>query len=168
MQKTKNNNNDIQSGYRDGIWHWKCVMLIKKSGKAKEIDLPSMESIRTLEKKEIKDCRKRKPLDNEMQEKIRNENDRRTIRLLETLLKRSYQRLDTRTIPVMDKGVTQKNWPKIQEMTLAGCIFREKREEEDSPVLKIELIHLQKNSKTTKTKKQKRGKTTVWIFQAKN
>ena len=45
----------MHSGYRDGIWHWKCAMLIRKSGKRQITDwnyLPNQDKNKTLGEKE--------------------------------------------------------------------------------------------------------------------
>ena len=57
MKKIRNpntGNEDIQSGYKDGIWHKKYAMLIMKNRQMTEgTEQPNQEKIRTLGEKEI-------------------------------------------------------------------------------------------------------------------
>ena len=54
IRDSNSNNKNIQSGYRNGIWHRKCVKLIMKSRKKtnNKTELPNQERIRALGEKE--------------------------------------------------------------------------------------------------------------------
>ena len=52
--ETITNNEHIQSGYRNGIWHGKYAMLISEKSQMMEgIELPNQERIRTFREKSL-------------------------------------------------------------------------------------------------------------------
>ena len=117
------NNTNLHPGYRNGIWHWKCTMLIMKSGKKQTAVLGNIGSWHHQTSRDEGKINKKRVSQT-------NEKDSQN----QALLQKSHQR-DKHlgsppckilgTIPKMDKGRTQTNGPKDKKVDDYALLLRD-------------------------------------------